>query len=184
MCSALKAGDFATIQRMVNRVHTLYSAGFFETFFSEDTMLVPIPGSARIRNQSTPWIAERICNELTSVGLGAEVLPIAERRTTVAKSSYQKWGKRPSPKVHFDSIEVSREMVDYKRLLLVDDVVTKGSTILGVASRVSDAYPRSEVQAFAMIRTMGLQPDIESFNEPTDEGRITLRSSGDARRDP
>ena len=167
---------------MVKRVRSLWSEGWFTDFFSDDTVLVPVPGSAPIRNNSTPWIGEQICEALATAGLGREVLPIAKRVITVKKSAYQAPSERPTPMDHFESIDVQREVVTPDKILLVDDVVTKGSTLLGLASRVHDVYPDSEIRAFAMICTKGLQDDIENMYESNEQGRIVRRGDNDAYR--
>lgn len=169
---------------MARRAKSLYEAGKFSTYFGEETILVPVPSSAPMRNETSPWIAKRICDALKSSGLAGVVLPIAVRRTAVAKSAYQAWGNRPTPQDHFESVEILSDMYQFEQLLLVDDIVTKGSTFLGIASRVQEAYPRANVQAFAMIRTMGLQPDIGSIHLPISEGLITRDHAGGANRDP
>ena len=167
---------------MVKRVRRLWDEGLFGDFFTDDTVLVPVPGSAPIRNNSTPWIAERICEALLSTGLGRDVLRIAKRVTAVKKSAYQPPGERPTPLEHFESINVEREIVTPSKFLLVDDVVTKGSTFLGLASRVQDVYPDSEIRAFAMICTKGLQNEIENMYESNEQGRIERRGDNDAYR--
>lgn len=167
---------------MVNRVRRLCDEGFFADFFTGNTVLIPAPGSAPIRNYSTPWIGERICEAMATAGLGREFLPIARRVTAVAKSAYQASGERPTATVHFESIAVQSEIVAPSKILLVDDVVTKRSTLLGLASRVHETYPTADIRAFAMIRTKGLQPNVESIREPNENGRITRKGEHDANR--
>jgi len=53
-----------------------------------------------------------------------------------------------------------------ERIVIVDDVVTKGSTALAAASRIAEIYPDREVAIFALIRTKGLVPDIDQIIEP------------------
>ena len=68
------------------------------------------------------------------------------------------------------------------RLLLVDDVVTKGRILLAAAARLRELCPASEVRAFALVRTMGLARGIEHLVSPC-EGEIRW-GDGDARRQP
>jgi hypothetical protein len=49
---------------------------------------------------------------------------------------------------------------------LVDDVVTKGRTMLAAATRVHEAFPSARIDAFAFIRTMGLVEEIEHLIDP------------------
>jgi hypoxanthine phosphoribosyltransferase len=73
-------------------------------------------------------------------------------------------------------------LIQPARIVMVDDVVTKGRTLLAAARRVREAFPNSEVKGFALIRYLGLVPDIESFKAPIN-GTIDLRD-GDAERQP
>jgi hypothetical protein len=66
--------------------------------------------------------------------------------------------------------------------VLIDDVITKGRTILAVAARLHEALPDADIRAFALVRTMGFLPNVEHFLEPC-KGFITW-AGGDARRDP
>jgi Na+/citrate or Na+/malate symporter len=43
-----------------------------------------------------------------------------------------------------------------ERILLVDDVITKGRTLIAAATRVHEAFPQAPICAFALLRTMGL----------------------------
>ncbi|HEX4266428.1 MAG TPA: hypothetical protein VHY36_00975 [Steroidobacteraceae bacterium] len=58
------------------------------------------------------------------------------------------------------------------RLTLVDDVITRGRTLLAAAARIHAAFPGAEVSAFALLRTL----------DPC-EGDVRW-ISGDARRRP
>jgi len=64
----------------------------------------------------------------------------------------------------------------------VDDVITKGRTLLAAAIRVREAFPGAQVRAFALVRTMGLVPDIGRLLAPC-KGVISWVGN-DAHRDP
>jgi hypoxanthine phosphoribosyltransferase len=68
------------------------------------------------------------------------------------------------------------------RLLLVDDVVTKGRTLLAAAARLHEAFPQAHITAFALLRTLGFKDHIEDLLDPC-VGRIGWRA-GDAHRNP
>ncbi|GAA5484005.1 hypothetical protein Hsar01_03243 [Haloferula sargassicola] len=53
-----------------------------------------------------------------------------------------------------------------KDILLVDDVVTKGTTLIACAAILSEAFPHATIRAFAMVRTMGRIPDVEAIVDP------------------
>ncbi len=74
-------------------------------------------------------------------------------------------------------MEADAELVSGQGITLVDDFVTKGNTLLGAASRVAEAYPEIRVSAFALVRTMGLQPEVANIVEPC-VGVIRLRGNG------
>nr|NIP61938.1 phosphoribosyltransferase [Nitrosopumilaceae archaeon]NIU01370.1 phosphoribosyltransferase [Nitrosopumilaceae archaeon]NIU87713.1 hypothetical protein [Nitrosopumilaceae archaeon]NIV66109.1 hypothetical protein [Nitrosopumilaceae archaeon]NIX61972.1 hypothetical protein [Nitrosopumilaceae archaeon] len=38
---------------------------------------------------------------------------------------------------------------------LVDDVVTRGATIIGAANRLKDVFPDATIRAFVAVRTVG-----------------------------
>jgi hypothetical protein len=67
-------------------------------------------------------------------------------------------------------------------LVLIDDVITKGRTILAVAARLHEAFPNADIRAFALVRTMGLLPDVARFLDPC-QG-VVRWAGGDAWRDP
>jgi hypothetical protein len=67
-------------------------------------------------------------------------------------------------------------------IVLIDDVVTKGRTLLAAALRLEEAVPRVDLRAFALLRTMGYAGDICQFLAPC-EGKIEWNGD-DARRSP
>ena len=51
-------------------------------------------------------------------------------------------------------------------MTVVDDFITKGNTLLAACSLLKEALPEAEVRAFALVRTMGLVPEVERVVEP------------------
>jgi len=68
-------------------------------------------------------------------------------------------------------------------IVLVDDVLTKGTTLLAAASVLQKAFPASTIQAFALIRTMGLVPEVDRILSPC-VGLISLQPDGTVDRRP
>ncbi len=66
-------------------------------------------------------------------------------------------------------------------ITVVDDVVTRGATLLAAVSRLARAFPQSRVQAFALIRAMSGQ-EVQRMLSPC-TGTIVL-SGGECFRDP
>jgi predicted amidophosphoribosyltransferase len=116
-----------------------------------------------------------------TAGLGREVLACLRRTEAVPKSALAAPGGRPSVERHFETMEVDRSLLRPSRITVVDDVVTKGATLLAAVSRVAEAFPDAEVRAFALLRTMGFV-EIEKILDPC-TGTITLRN-GEAVREP
>ena len=86
-------------------------------------------------------------------------------------------------KAHLDSLAVDIPLAQPPRIAVVDDIVTKGATLLAVASLVKDAFPQADVSVFAVLRTMGLQPEVERILEPC-VGVIRLTAWGEVDRQP
>jgi hypothetical protein len=157
LCYRIKAGDAEAIRLATERVRTLHESGAFPGFFGADVTLVAVPGRAPL----APGAVSRtqlICDALLACGLAKDVVALIERVEPVLKSAYAAPAERPLAEDHYATIAVARTLLAPARVLLVDDVVTRGATLLGAASRIKDAFPDCEVRGFALVRT-------ESFDE-------------------
>ena len=67
-------------------------------------------------------------------------------------------------------------------ILLIDDVVTRGATLLGVANKLADAFPNARIHGFAALRTIS---DPNQFIRINDScvGKIKLIDN-ETYRDP
>lgn len=75
--------------------------------------------------------------------------------------------ERPTVLQHYQSFRVttpSRQAPS--TLLLIDDVITKGRTLAAAAIRLQEAFPKADIRAFALMRTMGFVLDIPRLVEP------------------
>ena len=54
--------------------------------------------------------------------------------------------------VHYDSLDVEPAADVCGDLVLIDDVVTKGRTLLAAAWRLQEAFPQARVRAFALLQ--------------------------------
>jgi len=191
----LKSGDPGWLACYAARVSQLAARpGRFTGFFGPDVVLVPVPRSRPALAGST-WAAERLATELAKLGLAGSVWPALCRCVPVRKSATSLLGERPTVAEHYRSFAAApllgsdRDKLCYNdhlptpsRLLLVDDIVTKGRTLLAAAARLRELYPAAEVRAFALARTMGFVRGIEHLVMPC-EGEICWRG-GDACREP
>lgn len=116
-----------------------------------DFTLVPTPRSSPLQQKSV-WPARSVCNALLRHGIGRDVQPLVFRTHAVPKSAGN--ASRPDAGVHYESFSVVSSLLEEapSRILLVDDVVTRGCTFLAAARRLREAVPGTEVVAFALAR--------------------------------
>jgi predicted amidophosphoribosyltransferase len=149
-------------------------------FFLAGDVLVPVPGSAP-KTRGT-WVAAELAQALVQQGLGAMTWPGLRRVRAVRKSATAAQGARPSVASHYDSFQVDPPTFHPASVVLIDDVVTRGRTLLAAASRVREAIPGVQIRAFALLRTMGLVGGVHHLLDPC-RGEI-IWTEGDARRIP
>jgi hypothetical protein len=147
---------------------------FLQECFGPDVILVPMPRSSP-RRAGFLWPAERICACLLAEGLGYELLRCLERIRPVPRASLAAMGQRPNPPDHYDStrVHIPRALAHPERLTLVDDVITRGSSFIGMVPRMHEAYPHADVRCFALIRTISTG-EVHTIFAPT-AGTITYR---------
>ena len=152
-----------------------------EEIFGSAPLLVPVPRSS-LAVEGGIWPAYNIASALVEQGIGATVLPCLQRIKAVPKSAFAAAGSRPKPADHYESMIAKKMVADREWLCLVDDVITKGATLLAAAMRLQETYPSAKIVAFALVRTMGFVEDIERIVEPA-IGTIALRGD-EAVREP
>jgi predicted amidophosphoribosyltransferase len=100
----------------------------------------------------------------------------------VRKSATALSGDRPSVREHYESFAVASAPPALKRIVLIDDVITRGRTLLAAAARMQAAFPHADIRAFALIRTLGVGQAVTQLIEPC---HGVVRWAGeDARREP
>jgi adenine/guanine phosphoribosyltransferase-like PRPP-binding protein len=117
-------------------------------------------------------------------GLGLVVAPWLRRVEAVPKSATSAPRDRPRARRHYDSIvaEPQGAIDPPRRIVVVDDFVTRGATLLGACSRVAEVFPRADVRSFAAVRTM-TDVEIVGMVDPV-VGEIAPEASGETRRRP
>ena len=154
----------------------------FADYFGEDVLLVPVPKSSLMK-RDTLWVPERISKALARKGLGKSSSCL-KRVKPVRKSAYSIPAERPKPMEHYDSMEVQGNFEPSREIVLIDDIVTRGSTICGAANRLIEAFPDSRIRAFAAMRTIRSPVEFTGFSSPI-IGTIRFREKqGDTTIEP
>jgi hypothetical protein len=161
----VKSGRDRTLRLAIEGLAKIFEEAGLGAVLGPDVILVPTPGSA-LRVEGGFWGPKWIAEGLVAAGFGREVLPCLVRHTPVPKSAFQAARERPDAPRHFETIDVSELPLVGERITLVDDFVTKGNTLLGAASRLATVHSSGTPTAFALVRTMGLRPDVERVADP------------------
>lgn len=181
LCERVKASDPGWLPRYAGFV---YRASLCDpqlaNLFGGAAVLVPVPGSAPGR--LTGWPASQLAFALREVGLAQQVWKGLRRDSAVTKSATARASERPTVREHFESLSVERPILAVQKILLVDDVITRGRTLLAAAARLQVRFPHADIRAFALIRTLGFVPRVDQLVE-TCHG-VVRWAGGDARREP
>jgi hypothetical protein len=182
LCALLKAGDAHFMIKYAVRVHQqARESSRLAGFFCSTDILVPVPGSVP-GSHNGAWVAADLAHALVHEGLGARMWPGLRRISAVPKSATAAPGARPTVALHYASFSIQRPSFIPTSVVLVDDVITKGRTLLAAAARVHEAFPGTQIRAFALLRTMGLISGVQRLLDPC-TGEIRWQR-GDARRFP
>jgi len=182
LCARLKDRDPRFLERYAARVRReALEAHHFAGWFDAATILVPVPGSAP-QAPGTASAPEALALAMLAAGLGGRLWLGLRRASAVPKSATAAGGRRPSVASHYASFAVEQLGDAEPKLLLVDDVVTRGRTLIAAASRLQEACPQAQITAFALLRTMGFVAEVTRLIDPC-VGAIHWRR-GDAHRSP
>jgi hypothetical protein len=182
LCNRVKNGSSGWLESYAARVsEQVLQKRCLGELFSPNTLLVPVP---KCRSAPGPagWVARRLALAIRSKGLGAAVWCGLRRVANVERSSSAWLWQRPTVQQHFKSFAVIPPATTPTEIVLVDDVVTKGRTLVAAAIRLHLAYPEARLRAFALVRTMGLVLDVERVFDPC-LGEIRWDGQ-DAQREP
>jgi len=170
-------------QWIAQNIKENFNSLVFKDFFQPDSILIPIPRSGLMQS-GTLWVPDRVANALVKQGLGARAIPCLERTIAVPKAAYSLPKDRPSAQMNYDSLKVLQGLISIpKRILLIDDIVTSGSTAVGAANRLREAFPGAQISTFAAMRTISRKIEFGSEYSPY-VGNIRLYPDGRCWRRP
>lgn len=188
----IKQGSQKYIEAAVKRIPELLALDSAADFDTSLGILIPVPGHAPVK---TDWlnVPKLICDEINRVGYGNGIKNILRRKEKITQSSKSAAASnRPNPSDHYRTIEV-----DYPRQLLtpeenpnvitlIDDVVTRGSTIAGCALHLKRIFPDCTIQALTLARVDGncdleqvrdmFAPSFETIQHETETDKVYRNS--------
>ena len=175
MNSGILSSDYMA-QIMKKEIKTLP----FADYFNSNTILVPVPKSSLLK-PGTLWVPQRLTTALINNGLGKSSEACLERIKAVPRSSGQTIGaNRPKAFQHYESMSVKELLFEPREIVLVDDVITRGSTVMGGVNRLAEAFPNARIRAFAMMRVMSDPEDFTDIEDPC-IGTITMYGENTSR---
>jgi hypothetical protein len=182
LCTRVKNGRSGWLRTYAARVREqALENECLSDLFNPNAVLVPIPKCRQAPGPSV-WVANKLAVAINATGLGQSVWAGLRRMVEVERSSSAwVWG-RPTVQQHFQSFAVIPPVTIPTEIVLIDDVVTKGRTLLAAAFRLQQSFPQARIGAFALVRTLGLIPDVRRVFDPC---RGEIRWDGrDAQREP
>jgi len=183
LCQRVKASDPHWLPRYAGQVaEHCAREQWLARLFRRDVWLVPVPGC--MPAGAKPTAACQLAIALHELGLGCGVWAGIMRRTAVTRSATAPLGERPTVRQHYESFAVSAapQGMPVRRIVLIDDIITKGRTLFAAAARLRCALPHADIRACALVRTTGFVSRLDRLLAPC-EG-VVHWAGGDARREP
>ena len=88
------------------------------------------------------------------------------RETPLPKSSKAFAADRPKASQHYDSMKVKKLSFKPKKIVLVDDVITRGATALGAINKLVESFPDANIHVFAVMRTITNSREFSKIVDP------------------
>ena len=171
----------ATSVRIAKAVAEKIQGGSFPGAFGADVTLVPVTSTTLLKPGSL-WVPYRLANALQAGGLGSVRL-FLRRTEPLPKAAFQTDPKRrPSLADQVRTLTVDSALDEPKRILLVDDIITSGTTLLACADRLAERFA-VPISGFAAMRTISNAAEFRSIEDPC-VGSVTLRQNGKPHRVP
>jgi hypothetical protein len=156
-----ETAQWARRQQLGERVHTELGDTIRDRFLPKNATLVPMPGHAPMKVPDSHWSCRELCEVFVAAGLGARWLPLLERTEAVPKAAFSAPEDGPTVTMHYETIRARSHLAAGSILTVIDDVVTRGATMLAAIARLREVYPDAIVRGFALIRTVTSEPITE-----------------------
>lgn len=146
----------------------------FADYFTKDTALVPAPKSS-LPHSGSLWVPQRLADSMQKHGMGIS-MECLTRRTAVPQSSTSIPSERPKPQDHYKSMKVVNTLDSCPtEIVIVDDVITRGATLIGAANKLTERFPDARIRGFAALRTVSDSKNFKDIFDPF-VGRIVIRN--------
>src|ERR1700761_6783507 len=149
LCSRVKNGRSGWLRTYVARARESLASESLSELFNPYAVLVPIP-KCRPAPGPSVWVAGKLAEAIRATGLGESVWAGLRRSVAVDQSSLAWAWQRPTVQQHFQSFTVVPPPTIPAEIILIDDVVTKGRTLLAAALRLHLTFPQTSIRAFAL----------------------------------
>jgi predicted amidophosphoribosyltransferase len=156
----------------------------FSRFLNPNVTLVPTPRSV-LHKEGSLWVPLQIAIEFVKARLGSEVVTLLHRSKPLPKAASSRPEARPKAEDHYASLAMTpqKELVKISEITLIDDIITRGATMLGAANRLRERFPTTPIRGFAVVRTISAADQFKGIWGPC-QGRIHLYPSGKTHREP
>ena len=161
---------------VAHRLRLRFDDTVLSDILSPSSVLVPVP-SSRISKPATLWVPLLIARALVSEGLARACEPCLTRVQSLNKAATADTQDRPTAIQHFESLSAARLLFPVSEFVLVDDVVTRGATLIGAASRPRETFPNASIKAFAVMRAISTPTEFRGILDPC-VGTIQLSRDG------
>lgn len=152
-----ETAQWAKLQRLGERMHAELGDDIRDAFLPSNATLVPMPGHAPMKSPDSHWSCKELCEVFVAAALGARWLPLLERTEAVPKAAFSAPENRPNAETHYETFRAQADLTAGSVITVVDDVVTRGATMLAAVARLREVCPEATVRGFALIRTMSTE---------------------------